>query len=144
MLYQRMPIEKESPEEIGYGSIDYNLSESSVMDLKFQDLNLSLRQLKLEYIAHRGNVFLRKKIIEATNLNENYVLLTNGAAGALFIINTSLLDAKDHLVVVRPNYATNIEVPKTIGCAINYIDLKFEEGWRVNIRNIEDAIQPNT
>ena len=139
-----MPIEKESPEEIGNGSIDYNLSESSVMDLKFQDLNLSLDQLKLEYIPHRGNAGLRKKIIDGTSLNENHVLLTNGAAGALFIINTSLLDVKDHLIVVRPNYATNIEVPRTIGCAIHYIDLKFEEGWRVNIRKIEDAIQANT
>src|SRR5258705_264022 len=48
MLYQRMPIEKESPEEIGYGSIDYNLAESSVTDLRFHELNLSLDDLKFE------------------------------------------------------------------------------------------------
>ncbi len=144
MLYQRMPIEKESPEEIGYDSIDFNLAESSVTDLKFEELNLKLNQLKLEYIAHRGSVSLRKEIIETTNLNEDHVLVTNGAAGALFIINTSLLDAKDHLIIVRPNYATNIELPKTIGCEISYIDLKFEDGWRVNIQAIENAIQSNT
>jgi aspartate/methionine/tyrosine aminotransferase len=144
MLYQRMPIEKESPEEIGYDSIEFNLAESSVTDLKFEELNLNLDQLKLEYIAHRGGTTLRKKIIEGTNLKEDHVLITNGAAGALFIINTSLLDAKDHLIVVRPNYSTNIEVPKTIGCAISYIDLKFEDAWRVNISGIENAIQSNT
>jgi len=144
MLYQRMPIEKESPEEIGYGTIEFNLAESSVTDLKFEELNLQLDQLKLEYIAHRGSAVLRNKIIEGTNLNENHALITNGAAGALFIINTSLLDAKDHLIVVRPNYSTNIEVPKTIGCSISYIDLKFEDEWRVNISSIENAIQSNT
>ena len=144
MLYQRMPIEKESPEEIGYSSIEFNLAESSVTDLKFEELNLKLDQLKLEYIAHRGSTVLRKKIIEGTNLNENNVLVTNGAAGALFIINTSLLDVKDHLIVVRPNYSTNIEVPKTIGCEISYIDLKFEDEWRVNIAAIANAIQSNT
>jgi len=144
MLYQRMPIEKESPEEIGYGSIEFNLAESSVTDLKFEELNLQLDQLKLEYIAHRGSASLRKKIIEGTKLNEDHVLVTNGAAGALFIINTSLLEVKDHLIVVRPNYSTNIEVPKTIGCAISYIDLKFEDEWRVNIGAIENAIQSNT
>jgi len=144
MLYQRMPIERESPEEIGYGSIEFNLAESSVTDLKFEELNLQLDQLKLEYIAHRGSASLRNKITENTNLKENHVLVTNGAAGALFIINTSLLDAKDHLIVVKPNYATNIEVPKTIGCAITYVDLKFENEWRINISVIEKAIQSNT
>ncbi len=145
MQYKRMPIEKESPEETGYSTILYNLAESSVTDLQFHELNLSLNTLKLEYIAHRGHTTLRKLIAaDASLIKEEQVLLTNGAAGALFIINSSLLAATDHLVVVKPNYATNIEVPVTIGCAISYIDLSFEESWRVNIKAIEAAIQPNT
>ena len=58
------------------------------------------------------------------------VLVTAGAAGALFIISTSLLSASDHLVVIRPNYATNIETPRAIGCAISFVDLAFEDGFR--------------
>ena len=145
MHYKRMPIEKESPEETGYSNIEYNLAESSVTDLQFHELNLSLNDLKLEYIAHRGHAELRKLIAAGAGLpDEAPVLLTNGAAGALFIINSSLLTAADHLIVIRPNYATNIEVPLTIGCAITYIDLRFEENWRVNTAAIEAAIQPNT
>lgn len=145
MLYLRMPIEKESPEEVGYDSIRYNLAESSVTDLKFEELNLDLSSLKLEYIAHRGNPLLRKAIVAGHGtLHENQVLVTNGAAGALFIINSALLNKEDHLIVLRPNYSTNIEVPKTIGCAITYIDLKFEEEWRVRIQDIANAIRPNT
>ncbi len=139
-----MPIEKESPEETGYDNIVYNLAESSVTDLRFSELNLSLNNLKLEYIAHRGHNDLRKLIATEAGLHTDQVLLTNGAAGALFIINSSLLAPKDHLIVVRPNYATNIEVPVTIGCAITYIDLKFEDHWRINIAAIEAAIQSNT
>lgn len=140
-----MPIEKESPEETGYGNILYNLAESSVTDLQFGQLKLELDQLKLEYIAHRGHVELRKLIAADADIqDENQVLLTNGAAGALFIINSALLTAADHLIVVRPNYATNIEVPVTIGCGISYIDLIFEENWRLNIEAIAAAIQSNT
>ncbi|MEP6750460.1 MAG: pyridoxal phosphate-dependent aminotransferase, partial [Bacteroidota bacterium] len=69
---------------------------------------------------------------------------TNGAAGALFIINSSLLSTDDHLIVVKPNYATNIAVPVTIGCSISYIDVTFEKNWRVDIAAIEAAIQPKT
>ena len=145
MLYERMPIEKESPEEIGYDNIKYNLSESSVTDLKMGELNLSLNELVLEYIGHSGNPELRKLIVNnCPNLYKENVLLTNGAAGALFIINSSLLSASDHLIVVRPNYATNIEVPKTIGCSISFIDLQFETAWKLDIQKIEAAINPNT
>ena len=140
-----MPIEKESPEEIGYDNIKYNLSESSVTDLKMGELNLSLNDLKLEYIGHRGQPLLRELIVKGcSNLNKENVLLTNGAAGALFIINTSLLTASDHLIVVRPNYATNIEVPKTICCSISFIDLQFEDGWKLDPKKIEADILPNT
>ncbi|OQP65935.1 aspartate aminotransferase [Niastella vici] len=145
MLYKRMPIEKESPEEKGYDTILYNLAESSVSDLRFNELNIQLGDLKLEYIPHRGNTTLRQLIAaDAGGLHSEQVLLTNGAAGALFIINTALLTSRDHLIVVRPNYATNIEVPVTIGCSISYIDLQFEENWRVNTKAIEAAITPAT
>jgi aspartate/methionine/tyrosine aminotransferase len=145
MRYQRMPIEKESPEEVGYDSIHFNLAESSVTDLKFYELNLTLENLKLEYIAHRGNNELRKEIASGVDtINENQVLVTNGAAGALFIINTSLLEKEDHLIVVRPNYSTNLEVPQTIGCAITFVELKPENGWRVLVSDIENAVRDNT
>ncbi|MDN3656340.1 aminotransferase class I/II-fold pyridoxal phosphate-dependent enzyme [Ferruginibacter paludis] len=145
MLYKRMPIEKESPEEIGYGNIHYNLSESSVTDLTIGELNLSINDLTLEYTGHRGKPALRELIVQDfINLDKENVLLTNGAAGALFIINSSLLTADDHLIVVRPNYATNIEVPSTIGCSISFIDLHFETEWKLDVAEIEAAIQPST
>ena len=96
MLYKRMPIEKESPEETGYGNILYNLAESSVTDLQLGELHLHLDHIKLEYIAHRGHNGLRELIsAEAGLTGKDSVLLTNGAAGALFIINSSLLSAAD-------------------------------------------------
>ncbi len=145
MIYKRMAIEKESPEETGYGNILYNLAESSVTDLQLGELNLDLNHIKLEYIAHRGHTGLRQLIgAAAGDLPADNILLTNGAAGALFIINSSLLTAADHLIVVRPNYATNIEVPLTIGCAISYIDLQLDKGWRVDTGAVAAAIQPNT
>ena len=139
-----MPIEKESPEETGYGNILYNLAESSVTDLQMGQLNLQLDGLSLEYTVHRGHNGLRSLIAAEAGMHVENVLLTNGAAGALFIINTVLLTVQDHLVVIRPNYATNIEVPRTIGCSITYIDLQFADGWQLDITAVEAAIQPNT
>jgi len=145
MLYKRMAIEKESPEEAGYDTIQYNLAESSVKDLRFKDLEVNLNDISLEYIPHRGHVGLRQLLVAEAGLkNEHQALLTNGAAGALFIVHTSLLTAADHLIVIQPNYATNIEVPLTIGCAITFIRLQFEDNWRIPITAIKEAIRPNT
>ena len=45
MKYRRMPIEIESPEQIGYGNIRCNLTESSVTDLRLDELGLELGSL---------------------------------------------------------------------------------------------------
>ena len=145
MRYARMPIEVESPEELGYETIRYNLSESSISDLALADLKLTLPNLKLLYGAHRGSERLRSLIVaEAPTLSAADVLITSGAAGALFIIATALLRREDHLVVVRPNYATNLETPRAIGCDVTHVDVTFEEGFRVDIAKLAAAITPRT
>jgi aspartate/methionine/tyrosine aminotransferase len=145
MRYARMPMEVESPEEYGYGRIRYNLSESSIADQSLSDLKLSIPNLTLLYGEHRGNQTLRSLIAsEAKVLAAADVLITSGAAGALFIIATALLGPQDHLVVVRPNYATNLETPRAIGCAITPIDLTFEEGFRIDFDKLADALTQRT
>jgi len=48
-------------------------------------------------------------------LRPDDVLVMPGAAAALFATATSLLEAGDHAVIVRTNYATNLETPRAIG-----------------------------
>jgi len=140
-----MPIEVESPEEYGYARIRYNLSESSVADQKLSDLGLIIPDLPLLYGEHRGREQLRELIAaDGPGLGGGDVLVTTGAAGALFIIATSLLGADDHLVVIRPNYATNLETPRAIGCKTTHIDLAFEDGFRIDIDRVAAALTPAT
>jgi aspartate/methionine/tyrosine aminotransferase len=143
--YVRMPIEVESPEEYGYGNIRFNLSESSIADKKLSDFGLTVPDLTLLYCEHRGPEGLRATIAAAgEGLSPGDVLVTTGAAGALFIIATSLLSASDHLLVVRPNYATNLETPRAIGCEISFHDLAFEDGFRIDFDRLAAAITPRT
>jgi aspartate/methionine/tyrosine aminotransferase len=146
MKYARMTIEKESPEEYGYGRIRHNLSESSIADQTLAQIGVRIPDdVKLLYGEHRGDPALRALVVaKEPGLSADHVLMTAGAAGALFLISTTLLSEQDHLVVVRPNYATNIETPRAIGCAISYIDLKFEDGFTIDLDAIEAALRPNT
>lgn len=148
MLYKRMPIEVESPEQMGYDKIKNNLSESSYTDALFRDIGISaerLKELVLCYGSHMGHAGLRDLIVQDnTDLTGENVLLTMGAAAGLFIIATSLLEPGDELLVVRPNYATNIETPRAIGASIRFIDLRFEEGFALNMEAIRRSVTPAT
>lgn len=146
MRYRRMPIEAESPEEVGYGSIRCNLAESSMRDRVLGDLRLDVDLAKtiLLYGDHRGHPGLRELLAAEGGCAASQVLLTPGAAGALFIVSTSLLSAGDHLVVLRPNYATNIETPRAIGCDISFVDLSFERGFQYTALDLAAQMTPKT
>ena len=141
-----MPIEVESPEETGYGNIACNLAESSMRDRVLGDLGLELDlgRLVLLYGDHRGHAGFRELLAAEAGCGAGEVLLTPGAAGALFIVATTLLEPGDHLVVLRPNYATNIETPRAIGCDISFVDLAFERGWRYTAEDIARHWTPRT
>lgn len=145
MKYKRMPIEIESPEELGYDSIKCNLTESSMPDMKVKLLHTDINELVLCYTDHKGNPDLRNAIAsECEAFTKDDVIVTTGAAAALFIVATSLLEPSDHIVVAHPNYATNIETPQTIGCHISMLELKFDEWFRLDVDRLEALITPKT
>ena len=55
MKYRRMPIEEESPEQLGYDKIRFNLTESSVRDRSLADLGIEIGDMVLFYGDHAGN-----------------------------------------------------------------------------------------
>ncbi|MEA4906731.1 MAG: aminotransferase class I/II-fold pyridoxal phosphate-dependent enzyme [Anaerolineaceae bacterium] len=145
MKYRRMPIEKESPEQFGYDNIRCNLTESSVSDMALSTLGLDLSSLVLAYTDHLGKPALRELIAaDGKGLSPQDVLVTPSAAAALFIIATTLLEKGDHMVVMHPNYATNIETPLAIGCQIDYLRLSFENGFRFDIDQLAGLVRPET
>jgi aspartate/methionine/tyrosine aminotransferase len=145
MDYKRMPIEAESPEEFGYHNIECNLAESSVKDAlfgSFKDFDLS--KLVLSYGDHRGHPELRKAIAEEACVNVNDILLVPGAAAGLFIIATSLLNKGDELVVVHPNYSTNLATPEAIGAKVKRLNVLFENGFKIETEKLKKLITRDT
>src|SRR6476469_8283842 len=147
MRYRRMPIEIESPEQLGYDTITNNLSESSVADRRLADLglDLDLDELLLCYGDHLGDPVLRAAVAAGgTGLSPDNVLVTPGAAAALFATATSLLDPGDHLVVVRTNYATNLETPRAIGADLDIVDLAYDDGWQLDLEQLASRVRPGS
>jgi aspartate/methionine/tyrosine aminotransferase len=144
MRYHRMPIEVESPEELGYSSIRYNLAESSIWDARLKDLGADLNDLVLCYGEHRGDTLLRESIASQYGVAACDVLVAPGAAAGLFLVNTALLGLQSSIVVVRPNYATNIAVPRLLPCSVVCLDLSFATRFELDLGKLESLITPNT
>jgi len=145
MIYRRMPIEIESPEQFGYENIKCNLTESSVSDMPLSRLGLDLSGLVLSYTDHLGKPALRKVVAsEGQGLCAEDVLVAPGAAAALFIVATSLLNKGSHIVVAHPNYATNIETPRALGSNVDFLELTFENGFRVDLDRLKSLIRKET
>jgi aspartate/methionine/tyrosine aminotransferase len=145
MLYRRMPIEIESPEEMGYATITYNLSESSIWDARLGDWTRGLEGLTLCYGEHRGSAGLRESVAGPhEGVGPDDVLVVPGAAAALFVVNSSLLDGHSSMLVVRPNYATNLETPRLLRCSIEYLELKFENRFELDLDEVASRIAAGT
>jgi len=142
--YERMAIEIESPEQMGYSNVKYNLTESSFRDVRFQDLKLDLSQLILCYGDHLGHLELRRWIANDYGVKPENILLTPGAAPALFIVATSLLSQSDRILVVFPNYGTNLETPRAMGVGIDRHEVSFENQWAIDVEALLKQIKPNT
>ncbi len=142
-----MPIEIESPEELGYDAITNNLSESSFSDRTLDDygIDVDVSGLLLQYGDHLGSPALREQVAaDAGELAAEDVIVTAGAAAALFATATALLAAGDHAVIAAPNYATNLETPRAIGADLDLLELRFEDGWALDVDRLEAAIEPRT
>jgi aspartate/methionine/tyrosine aminotransferase len=143
--FRRMPIEIESPEQLGYDTIENNLSESSFSDMRLSDhgIDPNVGELLLQYGDHLGLPRLREQVA-GDALNPDDVLVTSGAAPALFIVASALVQPGDHIIVLRPNYATNLETPRAIGADVEYLDLSFDDGWALDTDRIAAALRPET
>jgi aspartate/methionine/tyrosine aminotransferase len=145
--YRRMPIEIESPEELGYDAIANNLSESSFSDMRLSDygIDADVSELVLQYGDHLGSPALRELIAaDGPPVRPDDVIVTAGAAAALFITATALLGPGEHAVIASPNYATNLETPLAIGAQVERLELRFEERWEIDVEQLEASLRPET
>ena len=147
MRYRRTPIEIESPEELGYDAIANNLAESSFSDMRLADhgIDADVSDLVLQYGDHLGLPRLREQVAaDGDGLDPGDVIATAGAASGLFAIATALLGEGGHAVIAGPNYATNLETPRGLGADVDVLELRFDDGWALDVDRLEAMLRPDT
>jgi len=125
--------------------IKYDIGESAVKFLTFEDLNIELGKLPLRYGYHTGSPDLRECIAgQYPGLSSDQVLVTSGASEANFAIVAAVANPGDNIIVEHPNYASLYEVPRSIGCEVSLLRLTYEDRFKPDLDKLRNMITPQT
>jgi aspartate/methionine/tyrosine aminotransferase len=130
--------------------VDYNLSESGVHPLSFQEL---LPKEKWEEILHtplgylqtNGTKELREKVCAmypGTDI-EN-ILITTGSAEANYLLSWSQIDPGDEVLFMIPNYMQLWGLMRAFGADVKTFALKEKLGWNPDPDEVKNLITSRT
>jgi aspartate/methionine/tyrosine aminotransferase len=133
-------------------STPYPLSASDCEPLSIGDLlsfeedaDQKFHKIQLGYPLPQGNFSLRKQITkDYTHLNPDQLILTAGSEEAIFLCLSALLKKGDHVIVQAPCYQPYYEIPKALGCEVSLWNGKEEDGWELDLSELQNTIQKNT
>ena len=140
----------------------YNIAETcsasvSLDDLKhicedksINPLSTALSATKLTYGPSRGSEQLRTTLADLysaktpTPLPADNVLITTGAILANFILLYTLVGPGDHVICHYPTYQQLYSVPASLGAEVSLWRSREEDGWKLDVEELESLIRPNT
>jgi aspartate/methionine/tyrosine aminotransferase len=126
-----------------------NLAESygsdlSVADLLGPDGSALLASIKLGYRTSPGDPALRGLIGGRAGVPADQVIVTAGAAAALFLVALLLGDGDSEVVVGRPCFPPVLDVLRSAGAPVVTVSTTFEEGYRLDPGRFAASLSPRT
>lgn len=132
--------------------VDYNLSESGVHPLLLRELLTdnpeyieTLLATEIDYAHANGNPKLRENIAALySGCTSSNVLVTVGAIEANYNSIHTLLQPGDEIAIMLPNYMQIWGIAKNHGLKMNIFHLCEDNGWQVNLDELNQAVTPKT
>jgi aspartate/methionine/tyrosine aminotransferase len=124
-------------------TVEYNLADSSVKCANVSDLlagedAAQLTTLPLYYPEVNGTTLLRERIAALyPGAGPSNVLVTVGAAQANWMTCATLLEPGDEVIVISPGYRQVCGLAKNAGCSVHEVQLHPENGWRLDLDELE-------
>jgi aspartate/methionine/tyrosine aminotransferase len=122
----------------------YNLGESMGADLTVAELlgASGMTGVRLGYGTSAGDPELRALVAARHGIPDGQVLITAGAAAALFLV--SLLCGDGEVVLGQPGYPPTLSALRGIGAPVVTVLARFEDGYRVDLDAFARRLSPRT
>jgi aspartate/methionine/tyrosine aminotransferase len=116
-----------------------------LLELADEDGHRRWDELRLGYTESPGDPALRAEIAGLyEHLTADDILVFAGAEEAVFALHNVLLGPGDHAIVVRPAYQSLAEVARAAGAEVTRVELRAQDGWRLDVSEVRAALRPNT
>ena len=127
----------------------YDLAESygsdlSVAELLGPDESALLGSIKLGYRTSLGDPDMRALVAGRTGVTPDQVLVTAGAAAALFLVGLLFGDGGGEVVVGRPCFPPVLDVLRGVGARVVTVASCFDDGYRLDGARLRAALSPRT
>lgn len=145
----------------------YNIAETCSASISIDDLRSFSddpsqspfsTSTKLTYGAIRGSDRLRSNLAQLYPLTSDAdpsrtsgpvlplenILITPGAIHANFLLLYTLIHPGDHVVCHHPTYQQLYSVPESLGAEVSLWKTKSEDGWKLDLEELERLVKPNT
>ena len=80
-------------------------------------------------------------LFETASIND--ILTFAGAEEGIFVAMKSILNAKDHAIIITPNYQSAQTIPESI-CDVTPVNLDAENNWDLDLNKIKNSVKSNT
>lgn len=130
-------------------SLPHNLAESTSADLGLGELLddrviARLGQIALGYGTSRGAGELRALVAESTGVTPDDVLVTQGAASALFLAMFTLCSPGDEIAMAMPQFPPSADMITAVQATARPFRQRFDEGYRIDLDAFRAALSPAT
>ena len=143
MWFKRMILE-EWFDKYQY-AVKYDIGESAVKYMTFGQLGLNIDDLPIRYGYHHGRPDLRACLAEQyPGLSASNVIVTSGGSEAIFLICAALLKPGDHVIIEHPNYPSLYEIPRSLNCEVDFLELTFENDYKPDLKQLDLLVTPRT
>ncbi|GAA4199577.1 pyridoxal phosphate-dependent aminotransferase [Actinocatenispora rupis] len=124
--------------------VRYDLAESTSPPLRLGEVvdPVSLAGLSLDYGTSPGDAELRAAIAADAGVLPDQVLVTVGAAGAMFLLAQDR--APGRVVVVGPCFPPARTVPKGLGSPVDVVPSRFADGYRLPVGAVAERLTTAT
>lgn len=130
------------------GSCVSPMTVEELFELTGEDMNAFLEEVKhmnLGYGNFEGTPRTRKAIAKLyESVKAEDVVLVHGGTGANNTVVMTLIEPTDNVISIMPNYQQFHSIPRSLGAEVRQIDLKAEEGYKLNLDEVRAAADENT
>ncbi|MDY5653627.1 MAG: aminotransferase, partial [Erysipelotrichaceae bacterium] len=100
---------------------------------------------KMNYGHIEGSPEFKEQVCHLyEHVTPDMVLQTNGCTGANLLAMTALIEPGDHVIAMHPSYQQLYDYPRGLGAQVDFLELKEENDWQIDINELKNLIRPDT